>query len=173
MTCFSRLVWHCQSWVHHHGPLNEILGSKSGSSCQWGRPSSSRQSTNGEKFWFNSDYLQAIYLWENKEVGTVGRTAASYIRGPGFASKHRQLLLNIYLHLTVEKTKIKWTQGRRMQTKFNSSQWSYLLLIYFGWIKKKYFQNYLPHGASMWKGNFYLLCTWIFFLMLKRKGSCR
>ena len=39
--------------------------------------------------------------------GTVGRAVASEIRGPGFESSHRQLLLNIYLMLNVEKTKNK------------------------------------------------------------------
>ena len=33
--------------------------------------------------------------------GSVGRAVASNIRGPGFESSHRQLLLNIYLLLTV------------------------------------------------------------------------
>ena len=32
---------------------------------------------------------------------TVGRAVASDTRGPGFESSHRQLLLNIYLLLTV------------------------------------------------------------------------
>ena len=33
--------------------------------------------------------------------GAVGRAVASDTRGPGFESSHRQLLLNIYLLLTV------------------------------------------------------------------------
>ena len=33
--------------------------------------------------------------------GAVGRAVASNTRGPGFESSHRQLLLNIYLLLTV------------------------------------------------------------------------
>ena len=33
--------------------------------------------------------------------GAVGRVVASNTRGPGFESSHRQLLLNIYLLLTV------------------------------------------------------------------------
>ena len=33
--------------------------------------------------------------------GTVGSAVASDTRGPGFESSHRQLLLNIYLLLTV------------------------------------------------------------------------
>ena len=33
--------------------------------------------------------------------GAVGRAVASNIRGPGFESSHWQLLLNIYLLLTV------------------------------------------------------------------------
>ena len=33
--------------------------------------------------------------------GAVGRAVASVTRGPGFESSHRQLLLNIYLLLTV------------------------------------------------------------------------
>ena len=33
--------------------------------------------------------------------GAVGRVVASCTRGPGFESSHRQLLLNIYLLLTV------------------------------------------------------------------------
>ena len=33
--------------------------------------------------------------------GAVGRVVASDTRGPGFESSHRQLLLNIYLLLTV------------------------------------------------------------------------
>ena len=33
--------------------------------------------------------------------GAVGREVASYTRGPRFKSSHRQLLLNIYLLLTV------------------------------------------------------------------------
>ena len=39
--------------------------------------------------------------------GAVGRAVASKTRGPGFESSHWQLLLNIYLLLTVEKTKNK------------------------------------------------------------------
>ena len=33
--------------------------------------------------------------------GAIGRAVASNTRGPGFESSHRQLLLNIYLLLTV------------------------------------------------------------------------
>ena len=33
--------------------------------------------------------------------GAVGRAVASNTKGPGFESSHRQLLLNIYLLLTV------------------------------------------------------------------------
>ena len=40
-------------------------------------------------------------LKEGSGCGTVGRAVAYDTRGPGFESSHRQLLLNIYLLLTV------------------------------------------------------------------------
>ena len=42
-----------------------------------------------------------ILNYSGSGCGAVGRAVASYIRGPGFESSHRQLLLNIYLLLTV------------------------------------------------------------------------
>ena len=41
------------------------------------------------------------YLFGGSGCGTVGRAVAYDTRGPGFESSHRQLLLNIYLLLTV------------------------------------------------------------------------
>ena len=39
--------------------------------------------------------------WKGSGRGAVGRAVASNTRGPGFESSHRQLLLDIYLLLTV------------------------------------------------------------------------
>ena len=39
--------------------------------------------------------------WSGSGCGAVGRAVAYDTRGPGFDSSHRQLLLNIYLLLTV------------------------------------------------------------------------
>ena len=45
--------------------------------------------------------------------GAVGRAVASKTRGPGFKYNHRQLLLNIYLLLTVcRKEENKEKRGR-------------------------------------------------------------
>ena len=45
--------------------------------------------------------------------GAVGRAVASKTRGPGFKYSHRQLLLNIYLLLTVcRKEENKEKRGR-------------------------------------------------------------
>ena len=41
------------------------------------------------------------HLDKGSGCGAVGRVVASDTRGPGFESSHRQLLLNIYLLLTV------------------------------------------------------------------------
>ena len=40
-------------------------------------------------------------MGEGSGCGAVGRAVASDTRGPGFKSSHRQLLLNIYILLTV------------------------------------------------------------------------
>ena len=45
--------------------------------------------------------------------GAVGRAVASKTRGPGFKNSHRQLLLNIYLLITVcRKEENKEKRGR-------------------------------------------------------------
>ena len=41
------------------------------------------------------------FVFMGSGCGSVGRAVASNTRGPGFESSHRQLLLNIYLLLTV------------------------------------------------------------------------
>ena len=45
--------------------------------------------------------LRQSISFEGSGCGAVGRAVASDTRGPGFKSSHRQLLLNIYLLLTV------------------------------------------------------------------------
>ena len=42
-----------------------------------------------------------LTLEKGSGCGAVGRAVAFNTRGPGFESSHRQLLLNIYLLLTV------------------------------------------------------------------------
>ena len=50
---------------------------------------------------FESHPRQIFLFKTGSGCGAVGRVVASNTRGPGFESSHRQLLLNIYLLLTV------------------------------------------------------------------------
>ena len=56
--------------------------------------------------------------------GAVGRAVACNPRGPGFESSHRQLLLNIYLLLTVcRKDENKEKKRSRMAHFFKKKAW--------------------------------------------------
>ena len=46
-------------------------------------------------------FISLKYAGKGCGCGAVGRAVASNTRGPRFESSHRQLLLNIYLLLTV------------------------------------------------------------------------